>query len=94
VSVVVANGADRAGLAGRTAADLRDAGYVDVVPTDALRRADRTTIFYAPGFEDEAVALAGTLGVWAPLEPKPSASLTVNGADEAADLVLLLAPSA
>lgn len=91
--VLVVNGADEAGLAGRTARDLAAKGYTDTDTTDALQRAERTTVFYAPGFDDEAAVLAEAMGLWAPLEPMPATAITVNGAEVDADLVLLLGPT-
>lgn len=62
IALLVANGARTAGLAGTTAATLTDLGYTDIHVGNALVASDVTVIYFAPGFEDEAVVLAADLG--------------------------------
>ncbi|MCB1001802.1 MAG: LytR C-terminal domain-containing protein [Acidimicrobiales bacterium] len=93
--VVVANGAGVSGLAGRTVAALVDVGYVQSRSTDARTAAERTSVVFAPGFADDAAALASALGLSDPvIRARTDEVLTTNGADADADLVLLLGDDA
>jgi hypothetical protein len=89
VRIVVANAANIAGLAARTADALRQLGYVNLVATDALGDRFDSVIYYVDGRYDEAMRLAAQLG----LDPqrvhiRPGVTLTVN--DDTSDIWLVL----
>ena len=75
VAVAVANAANRGGLASRTAARLRELGYVDVRTADSVTLVP-VVAYFADGFELEAVRLLEDLevgnGTVAPLADAPS----------------------
>jgi hypothetical protein len=58
----VANGANVAGLAGDTAAQLVASGYVSVSAVNTAL-VDTSTVYFAPGLEGEAARLAADLGI-------------------------------
>lgn len=74
--VAAANGANVAGTALRVATQLEEIGYVDVLPLNGTDIVEFTTIYYADGFEDAALRLAGDLELLpdfvAPLDDSPS----------------------
>ncbi len=86
--VVAANGTATIGFAGRTAEQLQALGYTQVTPTDTLRPAAVTTIFYRPGFAAAAAQVATDLG----LPATAVAELTdpVSQADADGDVVAAL----
>jgi hypothetical protein len=86
--VVTANGTSTLGLAGRTADQLLELGYTQVVATDTLNEAAVTTIYYRPGFAAAAAQLATDLG----LAPTATAALTepASKADDDGDLIAVL----
>jgi hypothetical protein len=61
VRVVVANGSSVSGLAGRTAQFLAQSRYTTSNATDASQPATQTVVYFAPGFEANARALAELL---------------------------------
>ncbi len=63
VKVVVANGSPVSGLAGKTTAFLAQNGYSNSTATDAQSQVSVTTVYYSPGFEASAKALARILGL-------------------------------
>ena len=58
VSVVVANGAGIAGLAGGTAEFLATQGYSNTTATDAVSSVSSTVVYFAEGFQPNAEAIA------------------------------------
>lgn len=73
--VVVANGAEIGGIAGRVSGELRDLGYGEVLATDGRELVDDTRIYFQEGREREAERLADDLArpdvVIAPLAEAP-----------------------
>jgi hypothetical protein len=63
VKVVAANGSDVSGLAGKTAEFLAQAGYTTTVATDSESQVSSSVVFFAPGFEASAAAIAELLGL-------------------------------
>lgn len=69
VRVVLANAAGRPGLASRNEPPLTARGYTQIETTDASRRVDTSSVYFAAGFDQEAAAVAATLDISAPPEP-------------------------
>lgn len=63
VTVVVANGSGVSGLAGKTAGFLAQAGYVESIATDAESQVAESVVYFAPGFEASAAAIARLLAL-------------------------------
>ena len=61
VTVLVANGAGIGGLAGRIAETLNGANYVTAEPTNTRAPANESVIFFTPGYEADANAIAALL---------------------------------
>lgn len=61
VTVLVANGAGIGGLAGRIAETLNGANYVTAEPTNTRAPANESVIFYTPGYQADAAAIAALL---------------------------------
>lgn len=87
LTVAVVNGSGVQGIAGRTAGELRAAGYANVVTRNSAL-IDTTTIYSALGFEREAERLAEDTG----LDPTKIVSLddAPNFGGGEFDLVLVL----
>ena len=62
VKVLATNGTDVKGAARKATDVLRAAGYNVLAPVDA-RRADATSVYFAPGYEREAQAVASALAL-------------------------------
>ena len=62
VTVLVANGANIAGLAGRISDTLKGANFVTIEPTNTAEAQQESTVFFTPGYEPEAAAIAELLG--------------------------------
>lgn len=89
VRVVVANGAAVGGLAVDVASLLREAGYANVVATNATGTVPTSTVYYTPGFEREARQVAADLGLsTVAVEPLPD--LAVSLRDDEGDVVAVL----
>lgn len=92
VAVMVANGSGKAGVAGSTASKLKSAGYtkVDTVNANVV---SKSSVYFAPGAEGDAAAVAKALGIDAaavaalpsppPADPKGATVLVVIGPDKA-----------
>ena len=63
VKVIVANGSDVKGAAGRATDQLKPPGYNVLAPTNVTPAVSASAIYYAVGFEREAAAVASTLGI-------------------------------
>lgn len=93
VTVQVLNATDRSGIAGQGTDLLSLAGY-ETVPAGNALESQESGIYYAEGFEAEALAVAETLGsglesLVQPLDP--AASLSDDPADAGlADIVVVL----
>jgi hypothetical protein len=79
VTVLVANGAGIGGLAGRITDQLEGQNYLTAEATDTLAPADESAVFYTPGYEADAAAIAALLSpapATAPLpDPPPVADM-------------------
>lgn len=71
VTVLVANGAGIGGLAGRIAETLNGANYVTAEPTNTRAPANESVIFFTPGYEAEANAIAALLSPQPRVEALP-----------------------
>jgi hypothetical protein len=95
VRLVIANGDGRFRLAGATADRIRSLGYIiDLGDTPTL--VDATTIYYRPGFDDEAVYVAADIGVpdAVILAFPENASQPITDSDARGDLIIVLGPDA
>jgi hypothetical protein len=63
VKVLVANASGIRGLAGVTATKLHTAGYNTLAVVNATKQVTATIIYYQPGYQQEAAALAQDLGL-------------------------------
>jgi hypothetical protein len=63
VKVLVANASGVRGLAGLTATKLHTAGYNPLAVVNATKQVTTTIVYYQPGYEQEAAALAQVLGL-------------------------------
>lgn len=83
VKVISANGTDVKGVARKATDQLKAAGYNVLAPTDS-KRADASAVYFTPGFEREAQAVAAALGL-APTDvtalPTPSPVPDARGAN-------------
>lgn len=61
VTVLVANGAGIGGLASRIAETLNGANYITIEPTNTRAPADESVVFFTPGYEADAAAIAALL---------------------------------
>ena len=95
IRLVIANGDGRFRLASATADRIRSLGYIiDLGDTPTL--VDATTIYYRPGFDDEAVYAAADIGVPdAIILAYPiNASQPITDSDARGDLIIVLGPDA
>jgi len=76
VSVVVANGAGVAGLAGRIRGQLNTAGYNTAKPAvNAPSNVATSAVYYVPGYQPDGLAVAAALSLApASVQPMPMAS--------------------
>ncbi len=64
VKVLVLNGVDRTkAIAGPAAAALKSLNYVTLTPADAKTNVQTTAVYYQPGYQADAAAIAAKLGV-------------------------------
>ncbi|MDP9070329.1 MAG: LytR C-terminal domain-containing protein [Actinomycetota bacterium] len=72
VKVISANGTTVRGAAGKVRDMLQEAGYNVLAPGDA-KRADASAVYFTPGYDREAVAVAEVLGLpTSAVKPLPS----------------------
>lgn len=93
VKVVVANGSDVKGAAGRASDQLKTAGYNVLAPTNVSPTVATSTAYYTPGYERETIVVAAALGMPQsvvkllpsppPFDGKTANVLVVLGADHA-----------
>lgn len=92
VKVLVANGSGVGGLGGTVSARLRaPAGYNVLSPVNAPARVQATTIYYTPGFDREAAALAKTLGL-PPTTVKPMPAQAPVPDNRGANVIVVAGP--
>jgi LytR cell envelope-related transcriptional attenuator len=96
VTVVVLNGTSTGGLAGNRSSALGAVGYVVTAGNAATNDVAVSTVYFLPGFADEAgevvAALSGPAGVLSPAPADPVA-LAADGSAEAtgaADVIVVL----
>jgi hypothetical protein len=71
VTVLVANGAGILGVAPRVADQLKAANYVTAEPGNTKAPADESAVFYTPGYEADATAIAQLLTPVPKVAPLP-----------------------
>lgn len=82
LKLLVANGANRPGIASATADRLISLGYEGAQAVNALRTSDVTTVFMRPGFELAAAAVAADLNLTADrVQPLPAEAITDRDSD-------------
>jgi hypothetical protein len=96
VKVLVANGSGVNGAASKVTTTLQGQAYVTGNPTDALQRVTATAVYFTPGYEREAQAVATAIGGTAAIAQALPAQLPVADMQQANVLVVLgpdLAPA-
>ena len=94
VAVVAANGAGISGLAGQTADFLATQGYTNTAATDAVADTAQTVVYYVDGFQPNAVAIAGALGLpETQVQPLP-AEPVAGDQPETTAVVVVIGPDA
>ncbi len=86
ITVRVLNSTGRRGLAATVTAQLRALGYVMRLQDNYGTRLQTTTVFYVPGFAEEAATLAAELAGATTTAPNPAA-------EPSADLLVVLGSS-
>ena len=71
VTVLVANGAGINGLASKIGDKLKAANYVTAEPGNTKAPADQSAVYYTPGYEADANAIAALLTPAPKVEPLP-----------------------
>ena len=61
VTILVANGSGVRGAAGRVADTLKGSNYVTVEPTNTKTPAEASVVYFTPGYEADATAIANLL---------------------------------
>jgi hypothetical protein len=90
VRVLVANGTNRAGLAGSIVEQLRGLGYENAVAGDATRNYNLSVVHAVDGFRDAALLLAADLGIAEELViGPPDAPITTD--DSRGDVIFVAA---
>ncbi|MCU1372601.1 MAG: LytR cell envelope-related transcriptional attenuator [Ilumatobacteraceae bacterium] len=89
VSVLVLNGSGQTGVAGSTSTTIGEAGYVMKPATNAPAAAETTAVYFAEGYESDAIAVAELLGKGTDTV-KPLTEASLGGAEGDADVVVVL----
>jgi len=84
--VLVANAANRTGIASSAANVLVAAGFTDSTPVDALSNAEISAVYARPGFEAAAAEVAATLGL-AATSVRPLDANAITPDDGAGDVI-------
>jgi hypothetical protein len=96
LTVVALNGAGINGYAASAQQFLSVAGYTSTTAATAATQATTTTIYYAPGYEADAMAIASLLGLDAgAVQPLPEGTQLARTATDVpadVDVVVLLGP--
>jgi hypothetical protein len=71
VRVIVLNGGGPPGSAGATRTTLSAAGYTTLDATDTEPDVAASVVYYTPGFEADAAAIAAAVGITAAPQPMP-----------------------
>ena len=95
LAIIAANGSGITGLAGKTKTQLGDAGYTAVIATDATTDVPTSIVFFVPGFDKDAEAVAAVLGMPAArLAQMPDPSQVPVSAVGDVKVVVVLGPDA
>ena len=95
LKIIVANGSNISGLAGRTKDQLAAASYTAVIATDATADAATSIVFYVAGYEADATAVAAALGMPPErLSPMPDPANVPVASIEGVQVVIVLGPDA
>jgi hypothetical protein len=89
VSVVVANATATNGLAAHFSTVVGAGGWAMKTPADAATTEATSAVYYAPGFEEEAAAIAATIGV-KPTQVLPLSSATPVANTAGIDIVVVI----
>lgn len=89
VSVLVLNGSSQTGVAASTAATIGESGFTMLSPSNAPANVETTSIYYADGYEADAIAVAQILGKGTD-SVKPLTEASLGGAEGDADVVVVL----
>lgn len=89
VSVIVLNGSGKSGAAGAASTTVGNSGFNMLTAGNAPANIATTTIFYAEGYEADAVAIAAILGK-GPDSVKPIADGNLGAAAGDADVAVVL----
>jgi hypothetical protein len=89
VSVVVANGTSTNGLAAHYTTVIGAGGWAMKTPIDAATKVPTSAVYYAPGFQPEAAAIATTIGVKA-AEVLPISSATPVSGTSGYDVIVVI----
>ncbi len=93
VAVLSANGSTVTGAATTLADQLHAIGWVTLPPVNATTNVTASTVYYAPGFEPSAAAIAGMLHL-APTAVQPIGASVPVASTAGADVVVVLGPDA
>jgi cytoskeletal protein RodZ len=86
--IVAVNGTGKAGVAGRAADRLLQAGWPAVITDDARNQLTTSRVMAKPGFEDEARLAAADLGLTVEVEPYSNSIATID--DATGDVMVFL----
>lgn len=89
VSVIVLNGSGQTGAAGTNSTTVGESGYTMLTPGNAPAGTDTTIVYYADGYQEDAIAVAGILGKGTDAV-KPLTDASLGGAEGDADVVVVL----
>ena len=89
VSVVVANGTSTNGLAAHYTTVIGAGGWAMKTPIDAATSVPTSAVYYAPGFQPEATAIATTIGVKS-TEVLPISAATPVSATSGYDVIVVI----
>ncbi|MHB1854841.1 MAG: LytR C-terminal domain-containing protein [Acidimicrobiales bacterium] len=90
VRVLVANGTSTPGAAGKLASKLNGDGYDTLAPTDTTSKASASAVYYAPGYQGDADAIASASGLTASAVQPLSSSVPVTVGS--AEVVVIIGP--
>lgn len=89
VSVIVLNGSGKAGVAAGTSATIGETGYVMQEAANAPAQIPSTVVYYADGYQSDAIAVANLLGLGTDVV-QPISAGSLGGAEGDADVVVVL----
>lgn len=92
IALVVLNGSDEAGLAGRTAEEARTLGYEDITEGNAPAPEATDRVLFRSGAAPQARQVADDLGLPDPVR-MPAGDPIANGLDAGARVIVALGPT-